>query len=60
MYIYLKVNGSNLIFFILYVDDILFTTNDLSLLHEIKKFLSSNFEIKDMGETRYVIGIEIF
>jgi len=27
---------------------------------ETKKFLSNNFEIKDMGETYYVIGIEYF
>ena len=35
-------------------------TNDLGLLHETKKFLSRNFEVKDMGEVSYVIGIEIF
>ena len=43
-----------------FVDDILCATNDLGLLHETKKFLSSNFEMKDMGEASYVIGIEIF
>ena len=58
--IYLKVNGSEVIFLILYVDDILLATNDLRLLHETKQFLSSNFEMKDMGEASYVIGIEIF
>ena len=58
--IYLKVSVNKVIFLILYVDDILFTTNDLGLLHETKKFLSSNFEMKDMGKTSYVIGIEIF
>jgi len=42
------------------VDDILFATNDLGLLHETKKFLFSNFEMKDMGEVSYVIWIEIF
>jgi len=58
--IYLKVSGSKVIFLILYVDDILLATNDLGLLHETKKFLSSNFEMKDMGEESYVIGIKIF
>jgi len=47
-------------FLILYVDDILLATNDLGLLHETKKFLSSNFEMKDMSEASYLIGIEIF
>ena len=58
--IYLKVSGSKFIFLILYVDDILLATNVLGLLSETNKFLSNNFEIKDMGEAYYVIGIEIF
>jgi len=58
--IYLKVNRSKFIFLILYIDDILLATNDLGLLSETKRFLSNNFEMKDMGETYYVIRIEIF
>ena len=58
--IYLKVSGSKVIFLIMYVDDILLAINDLGLLHETKKFLSSNFEMKDMGGASYVRGIEIF
>ena len=58
--IYLKVSGSKFIFLILYVDDILLVSSDLVLLHTTKKFLSENFEMKDMGEATYVIGIEIF
>jgi len=58
--IYMKVSGSNFIILVLYVDDILLATNDIVLLHDVKKFLSNKFEMKDMGETSYVIGIEIF
>ena len=58
--IYLKVSGSKFILLVLYVDDILLATNDLGLLNETKKFLSSSFEMKDVGEATYVIGIEIF
>ena len=58
--IYLMVSGSKFIFLILYVDDIFLATNDIGLLNKTKKFLSNNFEMKDMGETYYVIGIEIF
>ena len=57
--IYLKVSGSKFIFLILYIDDILFATNDLDLLYETKKFISKNFEMKDMGEASYMIAIEI-
>ena len=58
--IYMKVSGSKFIILILYVDDILLATNDKSLLHDVKKFLSESFEMKDLGEASYVIGIEIF
>ena len=57
--IYLKVSGSKYIFLVLYVDDILLASSDLGLLHETKQFLSQNFEMKDLGEASYVIGIEI-
>jgi hypothetical protein len=47
------------IFLILYVDDILLASSDISLLLETKSFLSSHFEMKDLGEARFVLGIEI-
>lgn len=56
----MKVSESKYIFLILYVDDILLATNDLGMMFETKKFLSTQFEMKDMGEAAYVIGIEIF
>jgi hypothetical protein len=37
----------------------LLASNDLGLLHEIKQFLSQNFEMKDLGEASYVIDIKI-
>ena len=41
------------------MDDILLATNDKGLLHEVKQFLSKKFDMKDMGEASYVIGIKI-
>jgi hypothetical protein len=38
----------------------LLASSDLGLLHETNEFLSKNFEMKDMGEAAYVIGIKIF
>ena len=46
------------IFLILYVDDILLASSDVSLLLETKKFLSSNFDMKDLGEASYVLDID--
>jgi hypothetical protein len=56
--IYQKFSGSKFVL-VLYVDDILLATNDLGLLHDTKQFLSQNFEMKDLSEASYVLGIEI-
>ena len=54
-----KVTESKICFLVLYVDDILLATNDKGLLHEVKQFISENFDMKDMGDTTYVIDIKI-
>ena len=58
-YIYLRVSGSRYIILVLYVDDILLAANDTDLLLETKQMLSYNFDMKDLGEAHYVLGIEI-
>ena len=57
--IYMKVSGSKFIFLVLYVDDILLTTNDTDMLIETKELLFSHFDMKDLGEASYVLGIQI-
>jgi hypothetical protein len=57
--VYAKFKSGKYIFLIMYVDDILLASSDVSLLRETKKFLSSNFDMKDLGEASYVLGIEI-
>ena len=46
--VYHKFNGSKHIFLVLYINDILLATNDTSLLHETKRFLSNNFKMVDL------------
>ena len=57
--IYLKKRGSKISIIVLYVDDILLARNNLRMIHETKQFLSKNFDMKDLGEASYVLGIEI-
>ena len=57
--VYHKFSGSKFIFLILYVDDILLASSDIGLLYETKKFLSRNFEMKDLGNVSFVLGIHI-
>ena len=41
------------------MDDILLANSDVNLLLEMKKFLSPKFDMKDLGEALFVLGIEI-
>ena len=47
-------------FLVLYVDDILLAANDTDLLVETKQLLFSHFDMKDLREASYVLGIRIF
>jgi len=58
--IYMKVSRSMFVILVLYVDYIVLATNNVAMLHDVKKFLSNNFKMKDMSEASYVIGIDIF
>ncbi|WVZ54111.1 hypothetical protein U9M48_004966 [Paspalum notatum var. saurae] len=57
--IYAKFKNGKFIFLVLYVDDILLASSDMNLLLETKRFLSSNFDMKDLREASYVLGIEM-
>jgi hypothetical protein len=57
--VYTKFNNGKYIFLILYVDDILLASSDINLVLETHKFSSSNFDMKDLGEASYILGIKI-
>jgi len=58
--VYVKKTTEGFVFLTLYVDDILLAGNNMEMIQTTKKWLSSIFEMKDMGEARYVLGVEIF
>ena len=43
----------------LYVNDILLASNDMEMIIATKWWLSSNFEMKDMGEVDFILGVKI-
>ncbi|PNF37230.1 Retrovirus-related Pol polyprotein from transposon TNT 1-94 [Cryptotermes secundus] len=43
----------------LYVDDFLIVTNDISEKERLVKKLGSKFRLKDLGETKYLLGMRI-
>ena len=58
-YVYLKRSNNGFIILSLYVDDILLAGNSKEMIDIAKKWLSSNFEMKNMGEANYVLGVKI-
>lgn len=43
----------------LYVDDILLAYNDVDFFIEIKAWLSNVFEMKDLGQAEFILGVKI-
>nr|GEU46405.1 retrotransposon protein, putative, Ty1-copia subclass [Tanacetum cinerariifolium] len=58
--VYLKASESNIIFLILYVDDILIMGNNIPMLQSVKTYLGKCFDMKDLGEAAYILGIKIY
>ena len=50
---------SRIAILIVYVDDIILTRDDNEEREELKKTLENEFEIKDLGQLRYFLGMEI-
>jgi len=57
--VYLKCSNNSFIILSLYVDDILIAGNSKEMINTTKMWLSSNFEMKDIGEASYVLGVKI-
>jgi hypothetical protein len=58
-YVYYRYGGEEGVILCLYVDDILIFVNYINVIKEVKDFLSSKFEIKDMGEGDVILNIKL-
>ncbi|KAJ9552302.1 hypothetical protein OSB04_016347 [Centaurea solstitialis] len=58
--VYTKLSGSVVTFLVLYVDDNLLIGNDIPTLQSVKAWLSKCFQMKDLGEAAYILGIKIY
>jgi len=56
---YFKLIGDRVIYLVLYVDDMLFVRNDKEIIQDFKAQLSSKFNMKYIGATNYILGMEI-
>ncbi|XP_009621230.2 uncharacterized mitochondrial protein AtMg00810-like [Nicotiana tomentosiformis] len=56
--LFIRKAGSDLVVILVYVDDLLITGNNQSLLSQTRKDLQSQFKMKDLGELKFFLGIE--
>ena len=58
--VYKKTSGNDIIFLVLYVDDILLIENDIWILQSVKTWLSQKISMKDLSEASYILAIKIY
>ena len=58
--VYKLIHEGKVVFLVLHVDDILLIGNDVGKLSDVKVWLAKQFDMKDLGEAAYVLGIHIF
>jgi hypothetical protein len=51
--------GNHFIYVLLYVDDMLLVGNNTNVIKEVKSQLSSKFDMKDLGDANFILGMEI-
>ena len=57
--LFLKHRNGNLTTLIVFVDDMVVTGNDLDERAALQKYLSTKFEMKNLGPLEYFFGIEV-
>jgi hypothetical protein len=57
--VYYKHDGGHFLIITLHVDDMLFFGNNKDAVHDLKSQLSTQFDMRDLGAIKYILGLEI-
>ncbi len=57
--LYVKKTDHGIVVIVIYVDDLIITGDSDADISDLKKLLKQKFEMKDLGELRYFLGIEV-
>jgi hypothetical protein len=57
--VYYRYGGGNGVILCLYVDDILIFGTNIDVINEVKSFLSTKFDMKDLGEADVILNIKL-
>ncbi len=55
----MKKIDHGIVVIVIYVDDLIITRDNDEDIFDLKKLLKQKFEMKDLGELRYFLGIEV-
>ena len=56
--LYVKQTSAYLVIIIVYVDDLIIMTNTMSIMVEVKAMLKREYDMSDLGELHYCLGVE--
>ncbi|CAI5723456.1 unnamed protein product [Peronospora farinosa] len=57
--VYVKVNNGSFVYVCLYVDDMIIAAKTSREIQEVKKALKNSFKMKELGEVKFILGMEI-
>ena len=57
--LYLLMNDGDIIIVLVYADDPLLVASSLAAIYKMKEALHKRFEMKDLGEAKVILGLEI-
>lgn len=57
--LFMKGEGEQRVYLLVYVDDILVASKELAAVERVKRDIGSIFDVRDLGEASYFLGMEI-
>ena len=57
--VYKRIQGAKVVFLFLYINAILLIENNVEVLSSVNEWLQKQFDMKDLGEANYILGIKL-
>lgn len=55
--LFTKVQGSSVSTLLVYLDDIIIASNNMSCVDKVKSYFHDQFQIKDLSQLKYLLGL---